>query len=377
MERHRRAGFHNADAVDEQGDFFLDGGGAAAAQGHHQAAPVGVGAIDCRLDQVAAGDGFGGQAGVGVAARAVHLHGDEAGGALAVAGQHPGQAGADLMQGIVEGGGVGGTVVNDGIAGAPVGEGEESVVGAAVAVHGEHIESCVGDGLDGGLEEAGVNGGVGGGKGQHRCHIGVNHPGAFGHAADGDGLAGGRGERNRRFFGMGVRSHHSAGQFAAAVVGQRNLRYPGADEGHGQFHADDAGAAHQHVGGVQAQAVGGEAGHLRGVLVALGADAGIGDAGVDNQGAGAAGGDPFPVQVNGGGADGRGGEHAANGARRVGDEQRQIQLVRAPGFQADINAAGGETLRRGDGAIGDGSNVCAGGHSGGLLEVGVSGENAG
>ena len=90
MERYGGAGLHNADAVDEQVNLFLRGGGAAAAQCHHQTAPVGVGAIDGGLDQVAAGDGLGGQAGIGGAAGAVNLHGNQTGCALAVPRQHPG-----------------------------------------------------------------------------------------------------------------------------------------------------------------------------------------------------------------------------------------------------------------------------------------------
>jgi hypothetical protein len=60
------------------------------------------------------------------------------------------------------------------------------IIGRGIAIHGNGVEG-IGDGLGQHLpQQRLVHGGVGGDEGQHRCHIGPDHPRALGDAGDGD-----------------------------------------------------------------------------------------------------------------------------------------------------------------------------------------------
>ena len=238
----------------------------------------------------------------------------------------------------------GGSVVNDRVAGHSVGEGQEGVVGAAVAVHGEHIEGFVGDGLDGGLEEGGVNSGVGGGEGQHCGHIGVDHTGALATPP-----------MVMVWPVAAVKETAVSLGWVSVVIMARASWWPPAESGviwvtPERIRAMGSSTPMTPVLQTRTSAASrprwsaARRGHFGGVLVALGADASVGDAGVDDEGLGASAGDAFPVQVDGGGADGGGGEDAGDGAGLVGGQEGEVEFVGAAGFEADEDAAGGEAV---------------------------------
>ena len=103
VERNGAAGLHDAHPIDEEIYFGCVRCRAAASKGHHYSAPVGVGAIDRRRDQVGRGNGPGGLAGVIQVSRTSNLYDNHSRGSLAVPGQLSSQMNADLEQGFPEG----------------------------------------------------------------------------------------------------------------------------------------------------------------------------------------------------------------------------------------------------------------------------------
>ena len=81
-------------------------------------------------------------------------------------------------------------------------------------------------------------------KGEHGGHVGVNHSRPLGHAAQMD-LTPFDFKGHRHFLGAGVGGHHGPCYVVAAVGGKLDNVDAGAYEGHGEFDADDAGAANQ------------------------------------------------------------------------------------------------------------------------------------
>jgi hypothetical protein len=187
------------------------------------APPVCVPAVQRRLDERRARDGGCDAVRGGVAGRVLHAHGDEFGGALAVADD-------ELRERLREGGehglqrevvGRGGRSGGDGVsAGGAVGEQRDGVVGAGVAVDGDGVEGARDGVQEKRLEGGGVDGGVGAEHAEERGHVGVDHAGAFGHAGEavGDAGRGGEGEGLGNEFGECVGGADCAGCGEPGVV---------------------------------------------------------------------------------------------------------------------------------------------------------------
>ena len=172
--------------------------------------------------------------------------------ALAVAGQQAGELHADFQQPFLESLGFRRSGSDDRVPGGPVGQYHQGVVGAAVAVNGQHIQRVVGNLGQHLAQQALVNRGVGGYEAQHSRHVGMDHPRPLGHTADVD-LRAAYINGHAHFLGVGVGGHHGAGQRVAAVLGQLNLLHARSDESHGQLDADDSRAEYQHFLGFDAQ----------------------------------------------------------------------------------------------------------------------------
>ena len=200
------------------------------------------------------------------------------------------------------------------------------------------------------MQELPLHGGVGGQEGEHRSHIGVNHAGTLGDAAQED-LPPAYFKAGRYLLGAGVGSHNRPRHVCAAVVGKLNLLHAGANQGHRQFHANYSGTAYQHLLRRSPGLQGGEGGHLHGVNITLLPNAGVGDAGVDNQGPhGNALGQPLPVNGDARRLDRAGGKHSGGGARTFGQENRQVQLVLGKSLQPSVSGAGAKTQGGGYGS---------------------------
>lgn len=185
-------------------------------------APVGVAAVEGGLDERGPGDGGGDETGGLVVWGVLDAYGDELGGAFAVADdelrERLRERGEDVLHGgvVVRGGGADG-----GAAGGAVGENGDRVVCACVAVDGDGVEGARDGVHQEGLQGGGVDGGVGAEDAEEGGHVRVDHAGAFGHAGEAVGAAGGRGEGegSREQLGEGVCCADGAGGGEPGVVG--------------------------------------------------------------------------------------------------------------------------------------------------------------
>ena len=114
---------------------------------------------------------------------------------------------------------------------------------------------------------------------EHRREVGVDHPGALRHPADGEAVA-----RRERLLRLRVGGHDRVRRLVPAVVGERGDGSVDARQQpvHRQLHADHAGREHEHLLGRDAE----QRGRMRGrgdrVRVAGRAGRGVRDARVDD-----------------------------------------------------------------------------------------------
>ena len=332
---------------------------AAVAHSGQDAPPVGIAAVDGRLHPQGAHHFACGTASVAQGGGALHQALDELGGSLGVADDGSGQVEAKGLQAGGEGGS-GGVTRRDGLAaGQAVGHDHYHVVGTGIAVHVDHVKGGVHGLAEGVGEEGGLDRDVGGDEGEHSGQVGMDHAGAFGHAAQ-RVLAPGLGEASRPVLGTGVGGHDGASELQAAIAGQLDAGDSLLYSRHQQEGADDAGGGYHHIVGGEAQFAGGQLGHLPGVAKALVAGGGVGAAAVADDGLSAAIGQvllsddegcrPHPVA----------GEDGGGSAGRLGVEEAQVQLVLVAA-QASAGSAGQEATRAGNGAVG--KEVYVAGHS--------------
>src|SRR6266542_430263 len=136
-------------------DFLFHDPRRAVAERVDDAAPVRVAAVPARFDERAVGHRAGRGVGVREGSRAGDADGDKAGSAFSVADDHSGQFETDMIQGgLEEAEAVRFRIADCGlrISGEAVGQHEDGVVGAHVAVDGDAIEAVGDRFLEGGLE---------------------------------------------------------------------------------------------------------------------------------------------------------------------------------------------------------------------------------
>ena len=324
--------------------------GAAGAELGEDAAPVGVGAVEGALDELAGGDGAGGVAGVVGAAGAADDDAGQLRRAFGVGGHGVGEAVAHLGEGLDEGVEAGAGGVDRRVAGGAVGEDEDGVVGAGAAVDDECVEGVAHGPVEGVVERGGGGGGVGGEDGEHGRHRRGEHGCAFGHAADGVvGAVGVFGDRGG-LFGDGVGGEHRGG---GRVTGFGSVAEVGGEAGDaggdgvdGQRDADEAGGADEHVGRGAADRGGGAFAHGAGVVSTGFAGGGVGVPRVDDHCRGVPVAEVGSADLDGRGGGQVGGEHpgGGDGTAVVGRDEREVGG--AVGFDA-ARAAGG--VEPGDG----------------------------
>ena len=159
------------------------------------------------------------------------------------------------------------------------GEQHDRVVRRALAVDRDRVEARV----DGGAEEvdrlALRERVVGRDDGEHRRQVGVDHPAALRHPADGEaGAVGDRGLRVR------VRGEDRVGRVGAALDRERGrgIDEPGAHAVERQRRADHAGGEDEHLLGVEVEEPGGLGGGAERVELAALAGERVRDAAVDH-----------------------------------------------------------------------------------------------
>ena len=127
------------------------------------------------------------------------------------------------------------------------------------------------------------NFGIGGDEGEHGCHVGMDHAGAFGDTGGADGVFLADTDFARGGFGHGVGGHDGA--CGIRPVGELHFGKGGGDFADGQWLEDDACGEGEDLGGFAAGLSGGGGAGFDGVDSALRACTGVGVAGVDDDGA--------------------------------------------------------------------------------------------
>ena len=265
-------------------DVGVQIGNACVTDGGEQSAEVGVGGEEGGFDQRRVGDGVGDLAGFIAGFGVFDADGDEFGRAFAVAddglGELEGEAAEQVFELFVA---RVGDVVDFALAVFAGGDDDEAVVGAGVAVNGDGVEGFVGDFLGHQLEDGLGNFGIGGDEGEHGRHVGMDHAGAFGDAGGADGMFFADAAFARGGFGHGVGGHDGA--CCIRPVGGLHFGQGGDDFADGQRLEDDACGEGKDLGGFAAGLFGGRGAGFDGVDSALCACAGVGVAGVDDDGA--------------------------------------------------------------------------------------------
>ena len=184
VKRLRRAGFVEQRIAQPQRQVgFLEGDARIARRGN-DAAPVGVGAEQGGFHQGAVGDRLGDLPRLGVGARAGHIDAHQVRRALGVGGDGAGQLPADRRQR--------GAELRQTVAGErrafrlAVGQDEQRVVGAGVALDADAVEAAVAGGAQDGVKIVGRDRGVGHQEAEHRRHVRPDHRGPLGESRDPD-----------------------------------------------------------------------------------------------------------------------------------------------------------------------------------------------
>lgn len=179
---------HEADGCPGRDDGCGGGGETLrVADGAEDAAPVGVLAVQGRLDQGVPRDGRGDELGVREGGRVCDSDADELRRSFAVAHDELRELLREVREDLLHGGSVVRGGRGDGLAaggggGGAVGEDGEGVVCAGAAVYADGVEGAL-DGVgEEGLEGGGWDGGVGAEDAEEGGHVGMDHAGAFGHS---------------------------------------------------------------------------------------------------------------------------------------------------------------------------------------------------
>ena len=89
-----------------------------------------------------------------------------------------------MIEGALEGFPSGCAMANGLVSSGSVGEHDHRVVGAHIAIDGDAIKGLFDGYAEGLLEFCLLDLSIGGDEAEHRCHIGINHPGALGDSSD-------------------------------------------------------------------------------------------------------------------------------------------------------------------------------------------------
>ena len=303
---------------------------ARIAHGRQDAAQVRVAGKEGCLDQGRMGNCIGHLAAFVAGLAAFHPHGDELGGAFAVAHDGLGQFLRHRQHRGLEGLALGTVERSDGrVRGLVGGHDHKRVIGRGVAVDGHAVERAIGQLARQLLHHGRCHTGVCGQKAQHGGHVGADHACALADAGDGHRAAANLRLR-REGLGQGVRGHDAFGR-AGPVAGLRIGNRSGQarlDAVVGQGFHDHAGGERQDLLGRHAQlACERNAGGAR-TCQAVRTRACIGVAGVDDHGSDRlAAAQVVAADLHRGRAEAVLGEHARHAGAFVQQEHGQVLAV--------------------------------------------------
>ena len=258
---------------------------AGIADRRQDAAEVRIAREKSRLDQRRMGDGVSHLPAFVLGAAAFDLHADELGGALAIAHDGLRELLRDLDHGIAQAAAVAFVQSgNSGVAGLLCRDQHEGIVGRGVAVDRDAVERQVCGLADQRLQQLRLEHRIGGDEAEHRRHVRADHAGALGDAGDGDRPAPDD-ELARGRLGQRVGGHDRLGGQAPLIglqVGQCSRQSIDDALARQVFH-DDAGGERQHLRGRDVQLLRQRLASGVRAPQAVGAGAGVGIAGVDQQ----------------------------------------------------------------------------------------------
>ena len=256
------------------------------------------------------------------------------------------------------------------MAGEAVRQRDHRIVRAHVAIDGDAVERLLDRGRERLLQFGLSNHGIGRDEAEHRRHVGIDHAGALGDAADAHGLPVDA-RFDGDFLGESIARHDGLGGAPAARAGKR--RFGGGDAGFhffdGQRHANAARGANHDLAFLEAERGRGGLGHALRVIDTHGAGAGIGVAGIGHDGPHVGRAQMRRRDAHGRGLDLVRGKSARGDGALGREDKSDIRAVSVPGFDAAIDAAREETFGGGY-AAGD---FFMGGHNG--LSGGVARRN--
>ena len=170
----------------------------------------------------------------------------------------------------------------------------------------------------------------GGGPRAGRTHAGLDHSRALGDPAEPHRFAA-KQELDGDLLGLRVARQDGLGGFRSGGLGGLELPGDGGDAlsnvRHRQRDADPAGRTDEHVGGFEAKRLAGERGHFECVGQALRAGAGVGIAGVDDDGARGAVAQMRDAELHRRGANLVCRKHPGGFRRDVGDDKREVPFL--------------------------------------------------
>ncbi len=306
---------HQRDAIQEEIDTVGIHLGPRGPDRGHDPSPVGIGAVEGRLDQIGAGHTQRDRLGLPMIGRAPNLDFDQFGRALAVPDDQPSQLEADLVQRGLEGrsGGFGSFKVR--VLCPSVREAEDHVVGAGLTVDRDHVEGPVDGGRQHPLKQRRLNPDIGREKGQQCGHIGMDHAGAFRDPAQGDGLPG-QFQSDRDLFGPLIGCHDRTGGHPPPRGAERLDRYGDSrvDGGPRRGLADHAGGCDRDLIGRDPKMMGRLLGHVSRNRLSVEAGTGVCVSGIGHDRAERSGPDMIPRQADRRGRDPIGCEQSGRGA---------------------------------------------------------------
>ena len=309
-------------------DELLFDPSAGVTNGVNNASPVRIVAVPGALDQLRIGNSLRDLLGVRFGSGVDDLERDELGNAFAIADDGFGELVHNKAESVFENLTLFASASNCFVAGGTVGEDQDGVVGAGVAIDGDAIEGMLEGAFEGSFQTGFGDVGISGDVTKHGRHIGIDHARSFGTSADADALLPNL-KRDCEFLLVSIARDDGAGDVVSIFGSEisKQLFVVRIDSVHREGEANDPSGTHCNLPLFNLEKLGDAFGHRFCIGDANRTRAGIGIATVGDDGAGM---DCFEVVLS---DLKRSGLHlilregSPGNARKLGIDQPQIEAI--------------------------------------------------